>query len=60
MTLISQVIQTDAMGQLCVNQTDHVTPRLEGSRLILGSGLPRYFETSWGGIKLQICRKMLN
>ena len=43
---IAQVIQTDAMGQLCVNQTDPVTPRLEGSRLILGSGLPRYFFAS--------------
>lgn len=38
---IAQVIKTDAMSQLCLEQTDHVTPRLEGSRLIFGSGNPR-------------------
>src|SRR5450756_2465580 len=40
---IAQVIETDAMRQLGIDQADHVTPRLETARLILGPGSPRYF-----------------
>src|SRR4029077_21198046 len=40
---IAQVIQTDAMSQLGIDQADNMTPRLEASRLILVSSSPSDF-----------------
>jgi len=40
---IAQVIQTNAMSQLGIDQADHMTPRFEASRLILRSSSPSNF-----------------
>jgi hypothetical protein len=39
---IAQVIQTDAMAQLSIQQADCVAPGTERARLILHARLPRY------------------
>src|SRR6266508_2450139 len=38
---IAQIVQADAMGQLGIEQADHVTPRFEGARPLLRAGIPR-------------------
>jgi len=40
---VAQIIESDAVGQLGVQQADGVAPRTEGARLILCPGLSRYF-----------------
>jgi hypothetical protein len=46
---IAQVIKPDAMGQLGIDQTHHMAPRLKGARQILRSGNPRDFgNLVWG------------
>jgi hypothetical protein len=41
MQRITQVIQSDAMGQLAIEQTHHMAPRLKAAGLVLGSGRAR-------------------
>src|SRR5947207_2389996 len=40
---ITDVIEADAVGELSLAQSDHMTPRAEGPGLIFGSGLASYF-----------------
>src|SRR5258708_5479348 len=40
---ITQVIQANTMGQLCIAQAHHMAPRRERARLILRPGGPRNF-----------------
>ena len=57
---IAHIVQTNAMGQLGIEQAHHVTQGFEGSRLILSPGLPGDFGHLVRRNKVQIWRKMLS
>ena len=38
---IAHIVETDAMGELGVDQGDHMTPGTEGARFVLDPGSPR-------------------
>ena len=48
------------MGELRVNQRDHMTPRTESAGLFIDPGFPRQLGHQKSGMKLQICRTTLN
>jgi UDP-2,3-diacylglucosamine pyrophosphatase LpxH len=57
---VTDVVQTDSVGQLCKDHAHHMTPRAEGSRTESTPVSRASFGTRCGGIRLHSCRRTVN